>query len=239
MTIIFLEMMMAERGSAKNTIAAYQRDLEEFTVFITRREKSVLEVETEDIRAFFKTLATAKLSAKSIARKLSSIKQFYKFLCTEDLMQDNPSLALESPKQAKSLPKYLSETEITALINTAYMDKSIEGIRLVALLEVLYASGMRVSELVSLKITGSKITDKNYLIIKGKGNKERLVPLNQSALKALQNYLPLRDHFFTLHNREWLFPSSSKEGHLTRQRLHQLLKELALAATGACCQYRS
>jgi integrase/recombinase XerD len=231
---MFLEMMMAERGAAGNTISAYQRDLDEFHSFLNPRKINIIEAQTEDIRAFFKTLSSSGLAASTIARKLSSIKQFYKFLCVDEFIKENPSLVMDAPKQGKSLPKYLSENQVTSLLKTAANDTSIEGLRLTALLEVLYASGLRVSELVSMKMSNlqkinidDKISLRNFIIVKGKGNKERLVPLNNSAIKALQNYLPLRDHFFNLKNNEYLFPSSSKEGYLTRQRLHQLLKALA------------
>jgi integrase/recombinase XerD len=234
---LFVEMMMAERGAACNTIAAYKRDLEELQIFLSRRHKEFTESETEDIRAFFKHISASGIAASTIARKLSAVKQFYKFLCVDEFITENPSLVMDAPKQAKALPKYLSEEQVTLLLETAASDKSIEGVRLVALLETLYASGLRVSELVCLKMSnlqkigiGDKVKLRNFLIVKGKGNKERLVPLNQSAIEALQNYLPMRDHFFNLHNREWLFPSAAAEGHLTRQRLHQLIKELALAA---------
>lgn len=237
---LFLEMMMAERGAAGNTIAAYQRDLDELHSFLTPRQIPMIEATTDDIRAFFKNISASGLAPSTIARKLSSVKQFYKFLCVDEFITENPSLVMDAPKQGKALPKYLSESQVTALLKTSAEDKSIEGLRLTALLEVLYASGLRVSELVSLKMSnlqkitsGNKVTLRNFLIVKGKGNKERLVPLNQSAIEALQNYLTIRENFLPphLHNsNEYLFPSSSQEGYLTRQRLHQLLKELALAS---------
>jgi integrase/recombinase XerD len=241
---MFLEMMMAERGAAKNTIEAYSRDLNEFHSFMARREVALVAATTEDIRAFFKNISSLGLTSSTVSRKLSSVRQFYKFLCTDEFIEENPTFVIEGPKQQKPLPKYLTEEEISNLFNAAYEDKSAEGVRLTALLELLYASGMRVSEianlksltvpeLVKLKTTNfNKHSSKgNFLIIKGKGNKERLVPLHKSAIEALEKYLQMREKFFGGKDSQWLFPSTSAEGHLTRQRFNQLLKELARRAT--------
>lgn len=231
---LFLEMMAAERGAALNTLESYRRDLTELLGFLHARQCRAEEASTTDIRHFFEQLAKASPSAATTARKLSSIKQFYKFLYSEKLVTENPVHVIEAPKKRQPLPKYLSVADVDTLITTAHQDKSLEGIRLTTLLEILYASGMRVTELVSLKTQYLQYTSpnhlRNFLIIKGKGGKERLVPLNQAAIDALEHYLSVRPMFTQEPRNPWLFPSPSKEGYLTRQRFHQLLKELALNA---------
>jgi integrase/recombinase XerD len=233
----FIEMIEAEKGASKNTIDSYSRDLNELYHFLNKRKIAIEEAETKDIRSFFEHLANFSPSPSTIARKLSSIKQFYKFLLNDGITQKNPSLIIDAPKLGKKIPKYLNEVEVDILLQFVKNDKSPEGIRLNALLETLYASGMRVTELVSLKINnlqimlkGKQASLRNYLIIKGKGNKERIVPLNNSAIEALEEYLEVRDNFTNDKFNTWLFPSSSKEGFLTRQRFHQLLKQLATDA---------
>lgn len=230
----FLEMMTAERGSSKNTIDSYSRDLTELYHFLKNRKVSPEEATTSDIREFFEQQANFTHCASTIARKLSSIKQFYKFLTNDGIMPNNPVLVIDSPKIAKKIPKYLNIIEVEMLLQEAHKDKSAEGVRLNALLETLYASGMRVTELVSLStnnlqiiLKDKKATLRNYLIIKGKGDKERLVPLSKTAVTALEEYMEIRDMFTTDKFNNWLFPSDAKQGFLTRQRLHQLLKQLA------------
>lgn len=230
----FLEMMMAERGASKNTTDAYRRDLEEFARLAKKQKSDLQYADNEHIRDHLRTLHQAGLSPRTTARKLSSLKQFYAFLFSEGTRKDNPTLNIDAPKQGKSLPKYLSEDEVDHLLATAHEDESPEGIRLSALLELLYASGLRVSELVTLPMAAVRklqndVTQK-YLIVKGKGNKERLVPLNDSAIKALLAYLSLRTHFMAHAKNRYVFASRGKEGYLTRQRMGQLLKALALKA---------
>jgi len=233
----FLEMMLAEKGASKNTIDSYRRDLAELYGFLKHRKIQTENAATSDIREFFEHLANFTPSPSTLARKLSSIKQFYKFLLNDGTIDKNPALVIDTPKLHKKIPKYLNEAEVEILIQTAHNDKSAEGLRLTALLETLYASGMRVTELVSLKTSNMQIMFKdkkaslrNYLIIKGKGNKERVVPLGRSAIEALEAYLDIRDMFTADKFNTFLFPSSSKGGYLTRQRFHQLLKELATKA---------
>lgn len=231
----FLDMMKAERGAARNTIESYERDLSELESFLKKRQVEAESANTEDIREFFRKLSETGLAARTIARKLSTLKQFYKFLCTENERKDNPVTVIESPKNSKSLPKYLSEDDIDTLFDAAREDKTPEGIRLNAMLEVTYASGMRVTELLSLQMgnlqkikEGNKIKLRDFMIIRGKGNKERIVPLNKSAIAALEQYLTVRPVFANYKNEKWLFPSESAQGFLTRQRFHQLLKQLAI-----------
>lgn len=226
----FLEMMAAERGASTNTLAAYRRDLLDISTFLANNESHFLEAPPSLFQRYFASGAIAPLSAKSSARKLSALRQFYHFLCSEEHCAENPAANLDSPRQSASLPKMLSETDILNLLDAAYADTTASGIRLSTLLELLYATGLRVTELVSLPLTQLQIqadgTIRPYLSILGKGNKERLVPLNQSAIDTLKRYLPLR----IPASSPWLFPSRSQEGYLTRQRLGQLLKKLALEA---------
>ncbi len=233
----FLEMMSAERGAAKNTLQAYQRDLEDFADFAQKKAggKALSALDTKELRKYLQHLHSHGISASSSARKLSALRQFYQFLYSEGLCASDPTAGLDSPKQARHLPKHLQEDEVEHLLSTAAEDSSAEGVRLHALLEILYASGLRVSELVALKLSHLQREPdgslKPFMLVTGKGNKERLVPLNDSALAAIQRYMALRDGFVKkgVHS-PWLFPSGSKSQHLTRQRLGQLLKQLAITA---------
>jgi integrase/recombinase XerD len=226
----FLEMMAAERGVSKNTLAAYRTDLTSIAHFLTSIHTGFLQAGTVDLQAYFMHPPICHLSAKSSARKLSALRQFYQFLCSEHSATQNPALNLDSPRQASTLPKILSQAEIMQLLEAAYADTSDTGIRITTLLELLYATGMRVTELMSLSLKNLQMNQdgsiRPFFMITGKGNKERLVPLNQSAIATLHSYLRLRSP----KTSPWLFPSRSKEGYLTRQRLGQLLKKLALQA---------
>lgn len=231
----FIETITAEQGAAANTTEAYQRDIAEFIGSLNLHGKNLIEARSDDIRAHLTTLHQAGLSAGTLSRKLSAIRQCFRFLYSEGDRTDNPALTVDMPKQGKSLPKYLSLTEVDSLMDTLRADSSPEGLRLLALVELLYASGMRVTELVTLpanvlQTSGGKILP--YLTITGKGNKERLVPLNTPAIAALQEYIAIRELFIKgFGTSPWLFPSITKKGipsHFTRQRFGQLLKEIAL-----------
>lgn len=228
----FLEMMAAERGAAKHTLAAYRRDLVDFMAYSQEKNADIIRVDGDFIRHYAISLKQRHLSGRTIARKLSALRQFYHFLASEERRTDNPTLELDSPRQESTLPKVLSEKDIGALLATSHQDTSPEGRRMSALLEILYASGLRVSELVSLKLsTLQREREKDggmlkpFLIVQGKGRKERLVPLNQPAIRMLTHYLALRHS-----NSAWLFPSTAEEGHITRQYFGKLLKKLALEA---------
>ncbi|WP_299380933.1 site-specific tyrosine recombinase XerD [uncultured Kiloniella sp.] len=230
---IFLEMMSAERGASQNTLEAYERDLERFDEFLSSSRKDLLAVEASDIRAYLADLTAEGLSARTQARHLSSLKQFYLFLMEEDIRQDNPVAEIGTPRMAQSLPKFLSVDDTGALLKAAQENRTDEGLRLCALIELLYATGMRVSELVSLKVSQTQ-RDPRILTVMGKGNKERLVPLSPQARDALDRYLLVRDNFLPNLERDkakdtgWVFPSRGKSGYLTRHRVGQLLKELAI-----------
>lgn len=231
---MFLEMLVAERGAMANTVEAYRRDLEDFSVFLDEYERAPEIARVEDVRAYLKIMTDAGMTARTAARRLSTLRSFFSFLVTERLREDNPTQAIDSPRLGRSLPKYLSEEEVEALLDAACKIKGAEGLRLVAMMEILYATGLRVSELVSLPIAALS-RDGRILTVVGKGSKERLVPISEPARQALEHYKPARAHFLPktcLSNRtlRYMFPSSAKEGHLTRARFAQLLKDLASRA---------
>jgi integrase/recombinase XerD len=226
----FLEMMAVERGAAARTIDSYRRDLGDFAEFLADHVATIEDASVEDIRAYIAGLTTAGLAASTVSRRLSALRQFFRFLYAEGLRSDDPTTTVEGPRLQRPLPKYLSEGEVGELLKAAHKHKGPEGKRLAALLEVLYATGLRVSELVGLPL--SAVTrDVRFLIVRGKGGKERIVPLSEPALEALARYRDLRAFFIPEGmDSPWLFPSRGKSGHLTDRRFAQLLKELAIKA---------
>ena len=232
----FLEMLAAERGAAANTREAYARDLKDFAGFLARRGRAVHQAGVTDLRAYLGQMVDAGLAPRSAARRLSTLRQFHRFLFGEGLRADDPTAGLDSPRQGRSLPKVLSEAEVEDLLAAARARPGAEGARLVAMLEVLYATGLRVSELVQLPAAAAA-RDPRVLIVKGKGGKERMVPLSEPARDALKAHLKAHRKAHSKaaidkpgRDAKWLFPSRGAAGHLTRQRVGQLLKELAVAA---------
>jgi integrase/recombinase XerD len=224
----FIEMLAAERGAAALTRAAYLSDLADFTRFLG--DTGIESASTTDLRRYLAHLATARLSPRSAARRLSALRQFYRFLLLDGRRQDDPTVALDAPRQGRPLPKLVSESEAAALIAAARQRPGPDGQRLVCFLELLYGSGLRVSELVGLPLAATR-GDPRFLRVRGKGDKERLVPLGDAARAALADYLACRAEFLDRGRPSpCLFPSRGAEGHLTRRRCGQLLKELALAA---------
>lgn len=237
----FVEMfdsaLAHERGAALNTRQAYARDLTDFTFFLRDEYKRDVDTATaDDVRAYVKYTTEGGVSPRTISRRLSTLRQFYIYAMSEKLRSDNPASAIESPKQTRPLPKTLSESEVNALIKTAARGKPAESARLVCLLEIIYSTGVRVSELIGMPLSAIG-EDARYLIIDGKGERERMAPLTDPAREALRAYLALRENLFLgddaarAKQAKWVFPSkSSEKGHLTRQRFAQLLKELAYRA---------
>lgn len=224
---IFLEMLMAERGAARNTIEAYRRDLTEFFEMMTNRGRRETSVTTEDVRSYVSKLADAGFAASTAARRLSAVRQYFGFLFAEGIRTDNPTTLVDSPRLGRPLPKILAEDEVETLITAAQETPGEDGLRLTALLELLYATGLRVSELVTLPLA-AVLRDPEVIVVRGKGGRERMVPLTDSAREAVAEYCEVRDYFAPVSDRgTWLFPSRGKEGHLTRQRFGQMLKELA------------
>ncbi|MGF0539639.1 site-specific tyrosine recombinase XerD [Agrobacterium sp. ES01] len=233
----FLEMMSAERGAAGNTLTSYERDLADLHDFLTSRKVLLVQAASGDLSAYLADLSRRGFQASSQARRLSAMRQFYKFLYAEGLRTDDPTGILDAPKKGRPLPKTMSIEDVDRLLNLAAEEaKQDDGgnlgrLRLHALMELLYATGMRVSELVSLP---AKVLDikEQFLVVKGKGNKERLVPLSGAATRALAAYghvLKATAPDTSLENR-WLFPSASKEGYLPRQVFARELKALAARA---------
>ena len=234
---LFLDMLMAERGAAAHTIDAYTRDISDFLAFLAARKASAAKASADHVRAYLESLAGRGLAPTSRARKLSAIRQFFRFLLGEGLRTDDPTSAIDSPKLGRPLPKILSLSEVETLIDTAKTACGIsaEGaparraLRLYALLETLYASGLRVSELIALP-RNVLVADDRVLTIKGKGGRERLVPLNDPAREALAGHLVASKEEARLAGSPWLFPTGDGGQHITRQRFGQELKALALAA---------
>lgn len=226
----FVETITAERGAAANTVAAYTRDLESCGEFLDAARRTFENAGVKDLRAYLASMVKDGLSAKTQARRLSALREFYKYLYTEKIRKDNPTDALDSPKTGHSLPKYLSESEIDALFNAVALLPAKKQPRMSALLEILYASGLRVSELVGLPANAANIRE-NYMIVRGKGAKDRMVPLTDKAKKALRDWMPERERTLPKgRESRWLFPSTGKTGHLTREEFFLELKELAMYA---------
>jgi integrase/recombinase XerD len=235
----FLEMLAAERVVAHNTSLSYKADLEKLILFLASKNLSVDKTSHKDLVEYISLLTKQNFSASSIARKISAIRQFFLFLLSENIRKDNPAELLTTPKKPKLLPRALTEQSIENLFNALDEDSSDEGVRNNAMLELLYATGMRISELVTLTIQALERdrrtnTINKSMLITGKGNKERVVLLNDTAIAKLEKYLPIRSSFLKKHKQSsssWLFPSLTKHGtvsHISRQRFGQILKELAL-----------
>jgi integrase/recombinase XerD len=234
---LFLDMMAAERGAAENTLAAYRRDLDDATARLAARGVALDQAQTPDIEALLSELAAEGLSASTGARRLSALKRFFRFLLKEGLRADDPAQGLSGPKKPRPLPKVLSEAEVDALFEAADQIDGVAGDRTRALLELLYAGGLRVSELVSLPLAAFARSE-GVIAVTGKGGKDRLVPLTEPALEAVAAYRSVREEDLpgkaapTRRKAErFLFPSkSAAQGHLTRERFAQVLKDLAVLA---------
>ncbi len=227
----FLEALTAERGASPHTIAAYRRDISGFFAFT---HHSAVTCDEEEIRRYLAELNHQGLLPRSIARKLSALRQFFRFIQSEGHRPDNPATHIDGPKTGRRLPRLLSLADIERLLDVAHQDSRPEGARLVAMLELLYASGMRASELLSLKLADLRPLLKerqHFLSIRGKGGKERIVPLHARAVEALENYLTVRSSLTRGHTAApWLFPGGKNArvtSHMTRQMLEMELKSLA------------
>jgi integrase/recombinase XerD len=231
---LFLDMQAAERGAGDNTLAAYRNDLEDLTAHLRSGGRSIANADTDDLRAFLSALSERGFKASSMARRLSATRQLFHFLYAEGKRSDDPAAVLEGPKRGRSLPKVLSIAEVDKLLAEARAgaeDKKqtprarLRAARLLCLLEVVYATGLRVSELVSLPASAAR-HDQRALVVRGKGGKERLVPLNKAAKRAMAEYLALRAESEGKKQSKWLFPSFGEQGHLTRQHFARELKAL-------------
>jgi integrase/recombinase XerD len=236
---LFLDMLAAERGAGANTLGAYRTDLEDLSSHLRAQGKDIAAADTDDLRGFLTALNERGFKPASLARRLSAVRQLYRFLYAEGKRGDDPAAVLEGPKRGRSLPKILSIAEVDTLLKEAQRQADdatrpaparLRAMRLLCLLEVVYATGLRVSELVALPASAAR-RDQRMLVVRGKGGKERLVPLNQSAKKAMADYLARTGEAGAGKTpSKWLFPSFGEQGHLTRQHFARELKSL-----GASC----
>jgi integrase/recombinase XerD len=252
---LFLDMLAAEQGAGDNTLDAYRRDLEDFSEFLARDQQNFAGVETQALRDYLADLDTRGFKSSSVARRLSAMRHLFRFLLHERIRSDDPAAILSGPKRGRGLPKVLSISDVDRLLvrakaladaPEASAPQRLRGLRMYCLLEVLYATGLRVSELVTLPLAASR-RDARMIVVRGKGNKERLVPLNEPSRQAMADYLAAMEALkqekktsgtaskkgLASKNSsasKWLFPSFGESGHLTRQHFARDLKELAAAA---------
>jgi integrase/recombinase XerD len=231
---LFLDMQAAERGAGENTLAAYRNDLADLVAHLRTVHSSILGANTDDLRGFLASLAERGFKTSSLARRLSAVRQLYRFLYAEGKRSDDPAAVLEGPKRARTLPKILSIAEVDGLLAQARKDadddkqpslQRLRAARLLCLLELVYATGLRVSELMVLPAAAAR-RDQRMLVVRGKGGKERLVPLNKEAKRTMTEYLGLRAEAGRDAKSKWLFPSFGEQGHLTRQHFARELKSL-------------
>lgn len=225
----FLEMLAAERGAAALTLAAYRSDLVDAQRFLGSAAP-LPSASASDLQRYFAALAAARLAPRSAARRLSALRQFFRFLVLEGVRRDDPTSELDAPRLGRPLPKLVSAEEVASLIEAAARGEPPERERRVAIVELLYGAGLRVSELVTLPLAAAR-GDPHHLIIRGKGGKERLVPLGAPARAALAAYIVVRGRFLLGGRRSsFLFPSRGRDGHLTRRRCGQMIEALAREA---------
>jgi integrase/recombinase XerD len=240
---LFLDMLAAEQGAGDNTLQAYRRDLEDFSEFLGHSKQSFATAQTDKLRDYLSDLDTRGFKSSSVARRLSAIRHLFRFLLNERIRSDDPAAILSGPKRGRGLPKVLSIPDVDRMLTRAKeltqaaeasSSQRLRAMRLYCLLEVLYATGLRVSELVSLPRSAAR-NDERMIVVRGKGNKERLVPLNDASRQAMSDYLAATEAAKSAKNKgaaisKWLFPSFGESGHLTRQHFARDLKELAGAA---------
>ncbi|MGV7218585.1 site-specific tyrosine recombinase XerD [Bradyrhizobium sp. UFLA05-112] len=247
LTGLFLDMLAAEQGAGRNTLDAYRRDLTDFSDFLGHKSQDFIGADTQVLRDYLGDLDTRGFKSSSVARRLSAMRHLFRFLLNERIRSDDPAAILSGPKRGRSLPKVLSIADVDRMLRrakelsetaNASPAQRLRSLRLYCLLEVLYATGLRVSELVSLPRSAAK-RDARMIVVRGKGNKERLVPLNEAARQAMADYLAATDAAKgdgksnkkgSIATSKWLFPSFGESGHLTRQHFARDLKELAIAS---------
>ena len=243
LTGLFLDMLAAEQGAGPNTLDAYRRDLTDFSEFLARTGHSFADAETQILRDYLGDLDTRGFKSSSVARRLSAMRHLFRFLLNERIRAEDPAAILSGPKRGRGLPKVLSIADVDRMLTRAKEmsdaaeaspSQRLRNLRLYCLLEVLYATGLRVSELVALPRTAAK-RDARMIVVRGKGDKERLVPLNEASRQAMADYLAATDATkaekkSSLAASKWLFPSFGESGHLTRQHFARDLKELAVAS---------
>jgi integrase/recombinase XerD len=240
---LFLDMLAAEQGAGPNTLDAYRRDLTDFSEFLARSGQAFAGTETQGLRDYLADLDGRGFKSSSVARRLSAMRHLFRFLLNERIRSDDPAAILSGPKRGRGLPKVLSISDVDRLLTHAKARtetpeapalQRLRAMRLYCLLEVLYATGLRVSELVALPLSAAR-RDARMIVVRGKGNKERLVPLNEPSRQAMADYLAAAEALKPEKKKnaagsKWLFPSFGESGHLTRQHFARDLKELAASA---------
>jgi len=240
---LFLDMLAAEQGAGDNTLQAYRRDLTDFSEFLARSGQTFAATDTQKLRDYLADLDIRGFKSSSVARRLSAMRHLFRFMLNERVRKDDPAAILSGPKRGRGLPKVLSISDVDRMLTKAKdltqeaeasALERLRAMRLYCLLEVLYATGLRVSELVSLPISASR-RDARMIVVRGKGDKERLVPLNDASRQAMADYLAAIEALKSGKGKnagasKWLFPSFGESGHLTRQHFARDLKELAGAA---------
>ena len=240
---LFLDMLAAEQGAGNNTLEAYRRDLADLSGFLAAQGQTFVVAETQVLRDYLADLDTRGFKSSSVARRLSAMRHLFRFLLNERVRGDDPAAILSGPKRGRGLPKVLSVADVDRLLTRAKVlteqaeaspQERFRALRLYCLLEVLYATGLRVSELVSLPLSAAR-SGARMIVVRGKGNKERLVPLNDTSRRAMADYLAAMEALKApkqknASNSKWLFPSFGESGHLTRQHFARDLKELAASA---------
>ena len=244
---LFLDMIAAEQGASVHTLDAYRRDLADLSAYLGRKRTSIAGADTAMLRGYLAELDRRGFATTTVARRLSALRHLYRFLLSERIRADDPAAILSGPKRGRALPKVLSIKDVDRLLDCARQAAEADvppplrarAARLYCLLEVLYATGLRVSELVSLPLSAAR-RDARMIVVRGKGDKERLVPLNEAARQAMADYLAATDaaRVITRSDKKkdglaastWLFPSFGESGHLTRQHFARDLKELAVAS---------
>src|SRR5436190_10049271 len=239
---LFLDMIAAEQGAGDNTLDAYRRDLTDFSEFLGRGGQNFTGTDTQTLRDYLADLDTRGFKSSSVARRVSAMRHLFRFLLNERIRSDDPAAILSGPKRGRGLPKVLSIADVDRMLTRAKeitqaaeasASQRLRAMRLNCLLEVLYATGLRVSELVALPLSAAR-RDVRMIVVRGKGNKERLVPLNEASRQAMADYLAameaLKPENKNAAGSKWLFPSFGESGHLTRQHFARDLKELAAAS---------
>jgi len=234
---LFLDMLAAERGAGRNTLEAYTRDLTDFSNHLASTRRTIAKAGTDKIRAYLQLIAEHGLAAASVARRLSASRQIYSFLYSEGHRGDDPAAIIEGPKRGRSLPKVLTVAEVDRLLTVARaglgleqpLPEQLRAVRLACLIELLYATGLRVSELVALPASAAA-RNARMLVVRGKGGRERMVPLNDEAKRLMADYRALLAQAYPDLATKWLFPSFGESGHLTRQHFARELKSAAVAA---------
>ena len=243
LTNLFLDMLAAEQGAGVNTLDAYRRDLTDFSEFLGRKGQNFAGAGTDVLRDYLADLDTRGFKSSSVARRLSAMRHLFRFLLNERIRSEDPAAILSGPKRGRGLPKVLSIADVDRMLTrakeltlgqNASPQQRLRAMRLYCLLEVLYATGLRVSELVALPLSASR-RDARMIVVRGKGNKERLVPLNEASRQAMADYLAAMQALRPEKKKndaasKWLFPSFGESGHLTRQHFARDLKELAAAS---------